>query len=161
MIKKLLLALVATLLITGAAEAQSRIKVGVLTCDVEAGIGLIVVSSKRVACEYEGEDGSYETYTGTIRKIGLDVGFTAVTKIAWLVFTAADTPVRDNFLAGRYVGASGEATVGVGLGANWLVGGSPQRCAAALERPGPGRPQPQPRLCRLDAALERSDIADR
>ena len=124
MIKKLLLALVATLLLAGAAEAQSRIKVGVLTCDVEAGIGLIVVSSKRIACEFEGEDGSYETYTGTIRKFGLDVGFTAVTKIAWIVFAAADTPVRGKYLAGRYVGASGEATVGLGLGANWLVGGS-------------------------------------
>ena len=127
MIKKLLLAFAAaTLLFAGVtgAEAQTRIKVGVLTCETEAGIGLIVVSSKRIACEFEGEDGSYETYTGTIRKFGLDVGFTAVTKIAWIVFTAADTPTRGKYLAGRYVGGSGEATVGLGLGANWLVGGN-------------------------------------
>lgn len=131
MIKKLLLAIAATLLITGAAQAQSRIQVGVLTCEAEAGIGLIVASSKRIACEYEGDDGTYETYTGTLRKFGLDVGFTAVTKIAWLVFAAADTPVRGKFLAGRYVGGSGEATVGLGLGANWLVGGS--RRSVALQ----------------------------
>jgi hypothetical protein len=127
MIKKLLLALTAaTLLFAGAstAEAQTRIKVGVLTCDAEPGIGLVVVSSKRVACEFEGEDGSYERYTGTIRKFGLDIGFTAVTKIAWIVFAAADTPVRGKYLAGRYVGGSAEGTVGLGLGANWLVGGS-------------------------------------
>jgi len=124
MIKKLLLALAATLLITSGAQAEARIKVGVLTCETEAGIGLIVVSSKRIACEFEGEDGSYETYTGTLRKFGLDVGFTAVTKIAWIVFTAADTPARGKYLAGRYVGGSTEATVGLGLGANWLVGGN-------------------------------------
>jgi hypothetical protein len=127
MIKKLLLAFAAaTLLFAGAtgAEAQTRIKVGVLTCETEPGIGLVVVSSKRIACEFEGEDGSYETYTGTLRKIGLDVGFTAVTKIVWVVFAAADTPVRGKFLAGRYVGGSGEATIGLGLGANYLIGGS-------------------------------------
>ena len=95
MIKKLLLALAATLLIAGAAEAQSRIKVGVLTCDVEAGIGLIVVSSKDVACEFERRRRLQDRdLHGTIRKLGLDVGFTAVTKIDWLVFSAADTPVR-------------------------------------------------------------------
>ena len=124
MIKKLLLAFAATLLLAGAAEAQSRIQVGILTCEVEAGIGLIIVSSKDLTCEFEGEGGEYEVYDGTIDKLGLDVGFTAVTKIAWLVFAAANTPVREGFLSGQYVGASGEATVGVGLGANWLVGGS-------------------------------------
>ena len=155
MIKKLLLALAATLLITGAAEAQSRIEVGVLTCDVEAGIGLVVVSSKRLTCEFEGEDGSYETYSGTIRKLGLDVGFTAVTKIAWLVFAAADTPVDDSFLAGTLCRRFGRGDR------------RPRRrrqladrrlaqfgCTAALERSGPGRPQRQPRLCRPDAALD-------
>lgn len=124
MFKKLLLALVATLALSGAATAQSRIQVGILTCDVEAGIGLIVASSKRVYCEFEGEDGTFETYTGTIRKLGLDVGFTAVSKIAWLVFAANDTPIGRKSLAGRYVGGSGEATLGLGLGANWLIGGS-------------------------------------
>lgn len=131
MIKKLLLAFAATLLITGAAEAQSRIQVGVLTCDVDAGIGLVIGSSKDMTCEFEGEHGEHEVYDGTINKLGLDIGITATTKIAWLVFAAADRPVREGFLAGRYVGASGEATVGVGLGANWLVGGS--REAFALQ----------------------------
>lgn len=131
MIKKLLLALVATLFITAPAAAQTRIQVGILTCDVEPGIGLVVVSSKRLVCEFEGEDGRYQTYSGTIRKLGLDVGFTAVTRIAWVVFAAADAPARGKFLAGRYVGGSGEATVGLGLGANWLVGGS--RSSFALQ----------------------------
>ena len=129
MIKKLLLALAATLLLAGTAEAQSRIQVGILTCEVEPGIGLIIVSSKDLSCEFEGEDGEYEVYDGTINKLGLDIGFTAVTRIGWLVFAAADTPVREGFLAGRYVGASGEATVGVGLGANWRVRGSPKSFA--------------------------------
>jgi hypothetical protein len=131
MIKKLLLALAATVLLAGTAEAQSRVQVGILTCDVEPGIGLIIGSSKELTCEFEGENGEYEVYDGTINKLGLDIGITATTKIAWLVFAAADRPVREGFLSGRYVGASGEATVGVGLGANWLVGGS--RKAFALQ----------------------------
>ena len=40
----------------------------------------------------------------------------------WVVFT--DTVAGPGFLAGDYLGASGEATVIAGLGANVLIGGS-------------------------------------
>jgi hypothetical protein len=42
--------------------------------------------------------------------------------MVWAVFTG--TSGGPAFLAGDYVGASGEATVAAGLGANVLVGGS-------------------------------------
>ena len=42
--------------------------------------------------------------------------------MVWDVY--APTTKHFAALAGKYVGASGEATVGVGLGANVLVGGS-------------------------------------
>ena len=56
------------------------------------------------------------------------------------------SPRRDAWhkhaLAGTYVGASTEATLGVGLGANWLIGGSHKSFALQpCQRPGPGRPQ--------------------
>jgi len=42
--------------------------------------------------------------------------------MVWGVFTG--TVAGPGFLAGDYVGASGEASLGVGVGANLLVGGS-------------------------------------
>jgi hypothetical protein len=42
--------------------------------------------------------------------------------MVWAVFT--DTVAGPGFLAGDYVGASGEVSVAAGLGANVLIGGS-------------------------------------
>jgi hypothetical protein len=42
--------------------------------------------------------------------------------MVWLVYAPTTRPV--GALAGQYVGATGEATVGVGVGANVLIGGS-------------------------------------
>jgi hypothetical protein len=103
--------------------APSRVQVGRLACDVAPGVGLIVVSSKRVSCWFTRKGFRSERYTGSISKLGIDIGVTAITHIEWLVFAAARTRYTRHALAGTYVGASAEATVGVGLGANWLVGG--------------------------------------
>jgi len=63
-----------------------------------------------------------EDYDGTITKYGLDLGVVGGGLMVWAVFTG--TVAGPGFLAGDYVGASGEATLGVGVGANVLVGGS-------------------------------------
>jgi hypothetical protein len=107
----------------GPATAQ-RVKAGVLTCDVSAGIGLIIGSQKSVSCVFSPDlPGPQEAYFGSMTKFGLDIGITAGGVMVWAVF--ADTLVRGpGFLAGDYVGASAEATVAAGLGANVLVGGS-------------------------------------
>ena len=111
--------------LTGTAEAASRVKVGVLTCDVQPGIGFVIGSAKDLDCWFKPSNGGRtESYTGSIKKLGLDVGFTAKTKIAWLVFAATKDSARRHALAGTYVGASTEATLGVGLSGNWLIGGS-------------------------------------
>jgi hypothetical protein len=104
------------------AQAQ-RIRAGVLNCDVSAGIGLIIGSQRQVNCLFTPDvPGPQEGYYGTITKFGLDVGATAGGSMLWAVY--ADTSRGYGFLAGDYAGASGEATVAVGLGANVLVGGS-------------------------------------
>ncbi len=51
----------------------------------------------------------------------VDIGITDKTKIAWIVF--APGKVGKGALKGYYTGATAEATVGAGLGANVLVGG--------------------------------------
>lgn len=107
-----------------AAQAQSRVKLGVLACDVSGGIGAIIGSRKAVRCRYAPLGGGPEDYySGTISKFGLDIGVTSGGQMVWTVF-APTRGYEPGGLAGSYVGASGEATIAAGLGANVLVGGS-------------------------------------
>ena len=122
MIKFVAAAAVAAMALTATTSAMAaQVQVGVLTCDVDAGVGLIFGSSKAVSCEFK-RDGADEVYEGSIDKIGLDLGVTGGGKIVWLVFAASDD-VDEGALAGTYLGASAEATLGLGIGGNWLVGG--------------------------------------
>lgn len=111
----------------GFAQAQ-RVKAGTLTCDISGGIGLIITSHKDVSCMFTpSEPGPREVYVGGINKFGLDLGATAGGEMVWAVY--APTTRRFGALAGQYSGASAEATVGAGLGANVLVGGSDRTVA--------------------------------
>lgn len=118
-------ALAAMLLATAlpAQSAEASVQIGRLSCDVAGGTGLILGSQKSVACTFHRANGDTETYSGEMTRIGLDIGTTDRTRIEWLVFAATDTRYTSGALAGRYVGASGEATLGIGLGGNVLVGG--------------------------------------
>ena len=122
--RKLVL-LIASALVAAAtlpAMAQQPAKVGALTCDISGGIGMIVTSKKTMACTFAPMRGAQEVYVGSINKFGLDIGATSQGRMVWAVF--APTSRKVGALAGSYVGASAEATVGAGLGANVLVGGS-------------------------------------
>ena len=104
------------------AQAE-RVKAGTLTCDISGGIGLIITSHKDVTCMFTpSQPGPREVYVGAISKFGLDIGTTAGGEMVWAVY--APTTRRFGALAGNYSGATAEATVGAGLGANVLVGGS-------------------------------------
>jgi hypothetical protein len=123
----LILALAAVSFNAPTAQAQ-RVRSGVLNCDVSGGLGLIIGSQRTVNCLFTPEvPGPQEGYYGTITKFGLDIGATAGGSMVWAVY--ADTSRGYGFLAGDYAGASGEATVAVGLGANVLVGGSSRTVA--------------------------------
>jgi hypothetical protein len=118
----LIFALAAVSLSPELAPAQ-MIRTGVLTCDVSGGIGLIIGSQRSVACTFASDQGAPpEAYFGTITKFGLDIGATAGGVMVWGVYS--ETTRGPGFLAGDYAGASGEATVVAGLGANVLLGGS-------------------------------------
>jgi hypothetical protein len=109
--------------VSSMAQNAERAKVGVLACDISAGIGIIIASKKNVTCTFTPAlQGPSEVYTGSITKFGLDIGATSGGRMVWNVY--APTTASHGALAGDYIGASGEATVGVGLGANVLVGGS-------------------------------------
>lgn len=124
--KRLIIAAATTLAFVGAPIAQERVEIGRLQCDVEGGFGLIIGSSKDVVCSYfdASQDEPIETYVGEINKFGLDIGVTEDKVIQWLVLAPKSDAYAAGVLAGQYIGVSAEATVGVGVGANALVGGS-------------------------------------
>jgi hypothetical protein len=113
--------LAACIALSGSAEAQ-RLRVGTLECYSPGSTSFIVGSITRFDCRFTPSGrGPVEYYTGTVRRIGIDIGFTSETRLAWLV-TAA-TQVRRGALAGSYVGVSAGVAAGIGLGANALLGG--------------------------------------
>jgi hypothetical protein len=123
-------ALLGVSVLTVPATAQRPVweQAGTLNCDVSAGIGLIIGSRREVNCLFTP---SYpappEQYVGTITKLGLDIGITAAGSLVWAVHIS--TTRRRGVLAGSYAGASAEATLGAGLGANLLVGGNDRSVA--------------------------------
>lgn len=107
----------------GPAAAQGAVNVGTLTCNVASGFGFVFGSSKALNCTYHGVGGQYEHYTGAITKFGADIGYTSGGVIVWTVI-APVAAMHPGALAGAYAGGTASATVGVGVGANALVGGS-------------------------------------
>jgi len=106
-----------------AAQAQGGVRVGTLTCHVASGWGFVFGSSKSLRCTFAPAPGRAEFYAGTINKFGVDIGYTQGGVLVWAVF-APTANLAPGSLNGNYVGATGSATVGVGVGANVLVGGS-------------------------------------
>jgi Protein of unknown function (DUF992) len=126
MLKKLGLAIGLVGLAAGistTAQAQGGVRVGALTCNVASGWGFVFGSSKTLRCTFAPAPGRAENYAGTINKFGVDIGYTQGGVLVWAVF-APTTNLAPGALNGNYVGATGSATVGVGAGANVLVGGS-------------------------------------
>lgn len=105
------------------AQQGEAVRVGVLTCRVSGGTGFIFGSSKSLSCVFEAPNGETERYVGHINKFGIDIGVTGPATMAWAVL-APTANLGEGALAGNYVGASAEASAGVGAGANLLVGGS-------------------------------------
>ncbi len=107
-----------------AAQQETRAKVGLLSCQTSASLGLLVGSRQRIRCIYKSNDGkTVENYVGRIGRLGLDIGVTAGGILGWGVY-APTSGYRRYELVGRYVGASGDISLGLGVGANALVGGS-------------------------------------
>ncbi|MFG1345913.1 DUF992 domain-containing protein [Xanthobacter autotrophicus DSM 431] len=107
------------------ASAQSRVQVGTLVCSLAPNISFVIGSVREMSCSFRpsvrgAKGGSYQ---GTVRRLGLDIGFSGSGELVWGVF-APSAKVGKGALRGTYVGASSNASIGVGLGANVLVGGS-------------------------------------
>lgn len=104
-------------------RAAPKTEVGRLVCNVSGGVGFIVTSRRALSCRFTDNRGRVERYAGTIRKFGLDIGATTRGVLVWAV-ASSTSRIGRGALQGEYAGASGEATLGAGVGANILVGGS-------------------------------------
>ena len=99
-------------------------QVGVLTCKLNPSIGFIIAGHQSMQCNYApAGSGPPQAYEGAINTVGLDIGITAGGVLAWTVF-APTQGAPAGALAGEYIGASGDIGLGLGAGANVLVGGS-------------------------------------
>jgi hypothetical protein len=72
----------------GGADAQQvqRVQVGVLECRGGASVGFIVGSVTNLGCVLRAEGMPEDRYIATIRKVGLDLGITQESALAWGVF---------------------------------------------------------------------------
>jgi hypothetical protein len=110
--------------IQSAPAFAQRVRAGMLSCNVSSGFGFIFGSLRSVNCTFSAPSGAYhEHYDGSISRYGIDIGYIQGGAIVWTVLATVNRSAPCA-LAGNYAGPSANATVGVGLGANVLVGGS-------------------------------------
>ena len=109
--------------IAHAQQPVARVQVGILECRGGASIGFIVGSVTNLGCVLRVDGMPEDRYIATIRKVGIDLGITQESALAWGVYAPVARLAPGN-LSGNYVGAQGSATLGVGVGGNVLVGGS-------------------------------------
>ena len=148
-----LIAAAALVAIVTPADAQPRrVQVGTLACSLSSSIGLVVGSQRNVNCDFTASGAPVEHYTGTMTRIGLDIGVTTGGAIIWAVF--ADT---DRYAAGMLSGTYARR-FGRGLDRRRPRRQCPgrrieqYRGAAAGLSAGPGRPQHRRRHRRLGTA---------
>ncbi len=124
--RSLALAVVASALsapVATTSAQQANVQVGVLECRGGASVGFIVGSVTNLGCVLRAAGRPDDFYVATIRKVGIDLGITQESALAWGVFAPVNR-LGPGDLAGDYVGAQGSASLGIGVGGNVLVGGS-------------------------------------
>ncbi|HUZ14381.1 MAG TPA: DUF992 domain-containing protein [Caulobacteraceae bacterium] len=112
---------------TGAMAHEGGVKIGTLSCHEKSGWGFILGSSRPVRCFYSGINGRAR-YDGRISRFGVDIGYQGPSNFVWAVFAPTER-LGPGALDGHYGGVTAGAAVGVGLGANALIGGSERTIA--------------------------------
>jgi hypothetical protein len=104
------------------ANALPQVRAGVLQCQGGQNVGFVVGSVTSLECIFQSEGRRPEPYIATVRRYGVDLGFTDQTRFSWAV-NAPSASIGRGDLAGNYGGVGANASVGVGFGGNFLVGG--------------------------------------
>src|SRR5476651_981792 len=118
--------LVATIALAGSAHAQPLTKtkyyIGSLNCNVSGSAGLIFGSSKELSCVFVTVNGTSENYQGSIKKFGIDIGFTKAAHVLWHVYSLG-TDRGAGALNGQFAGGQESLAVGASAGTTGLYGG--------------------------------------
>jgi Protein of unknown function (DUF992) len=105
------------------AGAQSGIEAGMLQCRGGANTAYVVGSLSSFDCVFQPTyGGPPQHYVANLRRAGVDLGVTQDAVLGWAVF-APTRAIGPGALTGGYGGVSAVATIGIGAGANALVGG--------------------------------------
>jgi hypothetical protein len=105
------------------ADAQGRVRAGMLNCNGGGQTSFVVGSVTQMSCVFSPDVGRPEKYVATIHRVGVDVGMTTENALAWAVL-APTNRLGPGEIAGGYGGVAAGATIGVGGAANVLIGGS-------------------------------------
>lgn len=107
-----------------AGQSPTWTQSGMLTCKLNPSIGFIIVGHQSMECRFVPSiPGPAQIYEGALNTVGIDIGVVGGGALDWGVL-APTAGVPAGALAGTYVGASGDVALGLGVGANVLVGGS-------------------------------------
>ncbi|MEH2543405.1 hypothetical protein V1283_000050 [Bradyrhizobium sp. AZCC 2262] len=104
------------------AGAAPPVRAGILQCQGGQNVGFVVGSVTSLECVFQSEGRRPEPYIAKVQRIGLDLGVTAQTQLSWAV-NAPNSRLGRGELAGSYGGVGANASIGVGGGGNFLVGG--------------------------------------
>ena len=118
----LTIATLALLAPIASANAAPPVRAGILQCQGGQNVGFVVGSVASFECVFRSEGRRPEPYIATVRRIGLDLGVTDQTQLSWAV-NAPNSRLGRGELAGTYGGVGANASIGVGGGGNFLVGG--------------------------------------
>src|SRR5437762_11300433 len=116
------IAIAALMASIASASALPSARAGILQCQGGQNVGFVVGSVTSLECIFQSEGRRPEPYIATVRRYGVDLGFTDQTRFSWAV-NAPSASIGRGDLAGNYGGVGANASVGVGFGGNFLVGG--------------------------------------
>jgi len=118
----LIIVIAALLAPLASANALPPVRAGILQCQGGQNVGFVVGSVTNLECVFRSEGRRPEPYIARVQRIGLDLGVTEQTQLSWAV-NAPNTRLGRGELAGSYGGVGANASVGIGGGGNFLVGG--------------------------------------
>ena len=104
------------------ANALPPVRAGILQCQGGQNVGFVVGSVTSLECVFQSEGRRPEPYIAKVQRIGLDLGVTEQTQLSWAV-NAPNSRLGRGELAGSYGGVGANASIGIGGGGNFLVGG--------------------------------------
>ncbi len=110
----------------GVNTGPTTLQLGVMKCHVLSGtrVYLLIRSTADVECvwEYKGATEKYHGETGIA--LGLDLSFKENEEMAFTVLAGnGDVTPGQHSLAGKFIGGTADAALGVGVGVKVLVGG--------------------------------------